>query len=60
MISDIKKKKNLEWIGHPVRLDHGREVTKIFESKLDRRRRMGRPGIRCLEEVERDIRRDEC
>ena len=40
-------------------MDHVREVKKIFENKLDRRR-MGRPRLRWLEEVERDIRRDEC
>ena len=45
------KKKGLE-----LRMDHGRVVTKIFESKLERRRRMGGPGLRWLE-VGRDMER---
>jgi hypothetical protein len=28
------KKKSLEWIGHVARMDQGRTVKKIFESKL--------------------------
>jgi hypothetical protein len=29
----------LEWIGHQVSLDHGRVVKKIFEGKVEGRRR---------------------
>jgi hypothetical protein len=29
------KKKRLEWVGHVVRMDQGRTVKKIFESKPD-------------------------
>jgi len=36
-------KKRLEWIGYPVRTDHGGVVKKIFESKQGGIRRMGRP-----------------
>jgi hypothetical protein len=32
-------------------MDHGRVGKKIFESKPDGRRRKGRPGQRCLEDV---------
>jgi hypothetical protein len=40
-IADMKKKR-LEWIGRVVRLDQGRAVRKIFESKPKVRRRMER------------------
>jgi hypothetical protein len=37
-------------------MDHGRVVKKIFESKLEgRRRRMGRPRLRWLQDVEKDL-----
>jgi hypothetical protein len=32
------KKKRLRWIGHPIRLDHGKVIKKIFESKPEERR----------------------
>jgi hypothetical protein len=41
IIADIKKE-ILEWIGHVVRMDHGKTVKKIFESKPEGSR-MGRP-----------------
>jgi hypothetical protein len=36
------KKKELEWIGHSVRMDHGRTVKKMPESKREGSIRMGR------------------
>jgi hypothetical protein len=48
--------KSLGWVGHVVRLDHGRLVKKTFESKPEGRRRMGRPRMRWLEDVEEDLR----
>jgi len=55
MVADIKEKR-LEWIGHVVRMDQGRIVKKIFESKPEGSRRRGRPRMRWLEDVEKDIR----
>jgi hypothetical protein len=46
----------LEWIGNLVRNDQGRVVKKIFESKPEGSRRRGRPGLRCLEDIEQDLR----
>jgi hypothetical protein len=43
----------LEWIEHLVRTDHGRVVKRIFESKPKGRRRMGKPRLRWLEDVEK-------
>jgi hypothetical protein len=45
IVADIKKKR-LEWLGHLVRMHHGKRVQKISESKLEGRRRMGRPRFR--------------
>jgi hypothetical protein len=55
IVVDITKKR-LEWTGHLVRMDHGRVVKKIFDSKPEgRRRRMGRPRSRWLEDA-KDLR----
>jgi hypothetical protein len=39
-----------------VRLDHRRLVENMFESKPKGKRRMGKPRMRWLEGVEKDIR----
>jgi hypothetical protein len=54
IVADIKKKR-LEWIGLVVRMDQGRTVKKIFESKLEGSRRWGRPRLRWVEEVQKDL-----
>jgi DNA-binding PadR family transcriptional regulator len=45
----------LEWIGNPVRVNHGRVVKKIFEITAKGRRRMERPRLRWLVDVEKDL-----
>ena len=52
--ADIQKKR-LEWIGYPVRMNHGRVVKNILERKPKGRRRMGRPSLRWLVDVEKDL-----
>jgi len=54
IVADITKKR-LEWIGHLVRMDHGRVVTKISDSKPEGRRRLGRPRSRWLEDAAKDL-----
>ena len=54
IVADIKKE-ILEWIGHVVRINQGRTVKKIFESKLEGSRR-GTPRLRWLEDVVKDLR----
>jgi len=49
-VAELKKK--LRWIRHVVRLDQGRRVKKIFESKPEGSRKRGRPRLRWLEHVE--------
>ena len=53
IVADVKKKR-FKWIGHVVRMDQGRTV-KIFESKREGSRRRGRPRVRWLEYVEKDV-----
>ena len=55
LVADIKKKK-LEWNGHVVRMDQGWTLKKIFENKLEDSRRMRRPRLRWLENVQKDLR----
>lgn len=55
VLADITKKR-LGWVGHIVRLDHGRVVTKISDSKPEgRRRRLGRPRSGWLEDAAKDL-----
>ena len=54
IVVDITKKK-LEWNGHAVRMNHGSQLKKIFDSKADGSRRRGRPRLRWLEDVEEDL-----
>jgi len=46
----------LEWTGHVVRKDQGRTVQKISESKPEGSRRIGRPRLRWLKDVGKDLR----
>jgi hypothetical protein len=55
VVADVKLE-ILEWIGHVVRMDQGRTVKKIFESKPEGSRRRGRPSLRWMEDVEKDLR----
>jgi hypothetical protein len=54
IVVDIKKER-MEWTGHIVRMDQGRTAKKILGSKLEGSRR-GRPRMRWLEDVEKDMR----
>jgi len=37
-------------------MDRGKTIKKIFQSKLEGSKRMGRPRLRWLEKVEKDLR----
>jgi hypothetical protein len=54
-VTDFKRE-TLEWTGYVVRTDQGSAVKKISESKPVGSRRGGRPRLRWLEEVEKDVR----
>ena len=55
MVADIKKKR-FEWMGHVARMDQGRTVKEVFESKAEGSRRRVRPRMRWMEDVEKDLR----
>ena len=52
--ADIKRKR-FEWMGHVARMDRGRTVKEIFESKAEGSRRSVRPRLRWVEDV-KDLR----
>ena len=54
-VADIKRE-SLEWTENFVRMDQGRTVKNIFESNPEGSRRRGRPRLRWLEKVEKDVR----
>ena len=45
-----------EWIEQLVRTDQGAVVKRIIESQPEGRKRMGRPRLRWLKDVGRDLR----
>ena len=53
----VIKIRKLEWLGHVIRMNQTRPVKKIFEGKLEGRRRRGRPRLRWINDVEDDIRK---
>ena len=55
LVAGIEEKR-LEWIGHVARMDRGRTVKKIFDSKTEGSIKRGRPKLRYLEDVEKDLR----
>jgi hypothetical protein len=54
ILTDIKNKR-LKWVGHVVRMDQGRVVEIVFESKPEGRRRMARSRLRWFEDDENDL-----
>jgi transcription termination factor 2 len=56
-ILTVIKIRRLEWLGHVVRMDESRSVKRIFEGKLEGRRGRGRPRLRCINDVEDDLRK---
>jgi hypothetical protein len=55
-IVNVIKILRLEWLGHVVRMNETRSVKKIFEGKLEGQRGRGRPRLRCINDVEDDLR----
>jgi hypothetical protein len=53
IVADINTER-VGWNGHVVRMDQGRTVKKVYENKLEQSRR-GRPKLRWLEDVEKDL-----
>jgi hypothetical protein len=56
-IVTVIKIRRLERLGHVSRMNETRSVKKIFEGKLEGRRRRGRPRLRWINDVEDDLRK---
>jgi hypothetical protein len=55
LVVDINMKR-MEWLGHVIRMDQRRGVKQIFDSKPEGRRKVGRPRLRWLDDVDNDLR----
>ena len=53
------RQKRLRWFGHIVRRDEEMEIKKVFELKIEGRRKRGRPVKRWIDVVEEDMRKRE-
>jgi hypothetical protein len=52
MLSSYIKVKRLAWAGHLIRMNDNRIIKKIFNTKLDGVRRVGRPKMRWEDGVD--------
>ena len=53
------RQKRLRWFGHIARRDEEVEINKVFELKIEGRRKRGRPVKRWIDVVEEDMKRGE-
>ena len=51
------RQKRLRWFGHIVRRDEEVEIKKVFELKIEGRRKIGRPVKRWIDMVEEDMKK---
>jgi hypothetical protein len=54
IVTEIKVRR-LEWLGHIIIMDGARRARKVFVSKPEGRRDIGRPKLRWLDDVGDDI-----
>jgi hypothetical protein len=55
IVAEIKKAR-LRWLGHIERMSEDRVIKKLYMSKPEGRRSVGRPKMRWLDDVEEDLR----
>ena len=51
------RQKRLRWFGHIVRRDEEVEIKKVFELKIEGRRKRGRPVKRWIDVVKKDMKK---
>jgi hypothetical protein len=56
IVAEIKKAR-LRWLGHVERMSEDRVIKKLYMSKPEGRRSVGRPEMRWLDDVEEDLRK---
>jgi hypothetical protein len=55
-VAEIKKAR-LRWVGHLERMSEDRVIKKLYMSKPEGRRSVGRPKMRWLDDVQEDLRK---
>jgi hypothetical protein len=55
IVAEIKKAR-LRWLGHVERMPEDRVIKKLYMSKPEGRRSVGRPKMRWFDDVEEDLR----
>jgi hypothetical protein len=56
IVAETKKAK-LRWVGHVERMSEDRVIKKLYMSRPEGRRSVGRPKMRWLDDVEEDLRK---
>ena len=56
-LAEHLRQKRLRWFGHIVRRDEEVEIKKVFELKIEGRRKRGRPVKRWIDVVEEDMKK---
>jgi hypothetical protein len=56
IVAEIKKAR-LRWLGHVEMMSEDRVIKKLYMSKPEGRRSVGRPKMRWLDDMEEDLRR---
>jgi hypothetical protein len=54
IVADIRRGR-LQWLGHMIRMDDSRLIKRVLDGKPGGRRTIGRPRLRWLEDVEKDL-----
>jgi hypothetical protein len=54
IVAEIKKAR-LRWLGHVERMSEDRVIKKLYMSKPEGRRSVGRPKMRWIDDVEEDL-----
>jgi hypothetical protein len=56
IVAEIKKVRS-RWLGHVERMSEDRVIKKLYMSKPEGRRRVGRPKMQWLDDIEEDLRK---
>jgi hypothetical protein len=56
IVAEIKKAR-LRWLGHIERMSENRVIKKLYMSKLEERRSVGRPKMQWHDDMEEDLRK---
>ena len=56
IVTEIEKGR-LRWLGHVERMSEEREVKRLYQNTAEGSRSVGRPRLRWMDEVRKDLRR---